>query len=695
MDSSKKKLLIKWLQTATTSPTNLHERDPGLGTPSQWKTPPVEVADALLLGDSPEPVGLGAMSLGRVWTPERKAAVVCESAPSLGKVKLRKLSAKNYENVMNSEEKPTDISPRQLESPERAPSPPTHSFIIKKKARTPEEASKTIYRKAVVAAIDSANGSTTSFPRALPFVSSPLKTETPNPTFERADKCPLIPAEYRSEHSDTVQEEQWCPLQVLEDTEVQIDSFEFKTDSRSVMLDSPKTSTAPNSVLVETTSQVQSFAAENKPEAECCDPMEYTPNSSSTLKIHQNEPFDSQEWGSPPVYTSFTFSSPNETPGVVQDAPYPLSHGGVCVSVKQPHQTKVAPPHTSKVETDNFNLIAYRDPFALPLISKRVLNHRVKSATTRRQSDSASMRYPTGSLTHGGTLKRRLSLGAQPMWSSYPFPDSQVGFVDTHCHIDMLYAKLGFSGTFNSFRNHYKSSFPPEFRGCIANFCNPRLMVKEALWEGLLAEDMVWGAFGCHPHFAKDYSSVQERDILKAMQHPKAVAFGEIGLDYSHKNSTNEFKQKQVFERQLRLAVSMQKPLVIHCRDADNDLLEIMKKCVPRDYRIHRHCFTNSYPVIEPFLREFPNLYVGFTALITYFKATEARDAVRQIPLDRIVLETDAPYFLPRQVRKDVCRFSHPGMGIHTLHELSLLKGEDVATVLTTVRDNTRQLYGV
>ncbi|KAG7218188.1 hypothetical protein INR49_020574 [Caranx melampygus] len=183
----------------------------------------------------------------------------------------------------------------------------------------------------------------------------------------------------------------------------------------------------------------------------------------------------------------------------------------------------------------------------------------------------------------------------------------------------------------------------------------------------------------------QEYSSIHEGNILMAMRHPKAVAFGEMGLDYSHKNSTSSRRQKEVFERQLRLAVAMGKPLLIHCRDADDDLLTIMKK----------HCFTNSYPVIEPFLTEFPNLYVGFTALITYPRATEARDAVRQIPLNRIVLETDAPYFLPAQVRKGVCRFSHPGMGIHTLQELSLLKQEDMSTVLSTIRNNTRQLYGI
>ncbi|KAF5897053.1 putative deoxyribonuclease TATDN2 isoform X1, partial [Clarias magur] len=61
------------------------------------------------------------------------------------------------------------------------------------------------------------------------------------------------------------------------------------------------------------------------------------------------------------------------------------------------------------------------------------------------------------------------------------------------------------------------------------------------------------------------------------------------------------------------------------------------------------HCFTNSYSVIEPFLSEFPNLHVGFTALLTNHNAKDARDAVRKIPLDRILLETDTPYFRPRQ----------------------------------------------
>ncbi|XP_034962451.1 putative deoxyribonuclease TATDN2 [Zootoca vivipara] len=266
------------------------------------------------------------------------------------------------------------------------------------------------------------------------------------------------------------------------------------------------------------------------------------------------------------------------------------------------------------------------------------------------------------------------------------------GFIDTHCHLDMLYTKTAFRGTFSKFRKTYSSSFPKEFQGCIADFCDPRTL-NNYLWEDLLKEDMVWGAFGCHPHFARYYTDLHERSILQAMRHPKAIAFGEMGLDYSYKCSTEVSTQHKVFERQLNLAVSLRKPLVIHCRDADDDLLEIMKKCVPKDYKIHRHCFTGRYSAIEPLLDYFPNLTVGFTALLTYPSATEARDSVQKIPLSRIVVETDAPYFLPRQVPKTVCQYSHPGVALHTVKEIAQLKEVSLPAMLGILRQNTKRVY--
>uniref|UniRef100_A0A8C5RUK8 Uncharacterized protein n=1 Tax=Laticauda laticaudata TaxID=8630 RepID=A0A8C5RUK8_LATLA len=171
-----------------------------------------------------------------------------------------------------------------------------------------------------------------------------------------------------------------------------------------------------------------------------------------------------------------------------------------------------------------------------------------------------------------------------------------------------------------------------KFQGCIADFCDP-CTLRNNLWEDLLKEDMVWRAFGCHPHFACYYTDLHERNLMQAMRHPKSIAFGEVGLDYSYKCCTEIPKQHEVFERQLNLAVSLRKSLIIHCRDADGDLSEIMKKCVPKDYKIHRHCFIGHYIVIEPLLDYFPNLTVGFTALLSYPSANEVRDSVQKNPI--------------------------------------------------------------
>lgn len=99
MDSSRKKLTFKWLRTAVTSPTHLESRDTGSDTASQWNMSPDADSKTLPLSHSPGPEGLGALSLD---TPKRKAGVLSESRPSLSKVKLRKLSKKNYETFITS-----------------------------------------------------------------------------------------------------------------------------------------------------------------------------------------------------------------------------------------------------------------------------------------------------------------------------------------------------------------------------------------------------------------------------------------------------------------------------------------------------------------------------------------------------------------------------------------------------------------
>lgn len=167
----------------------------------------------------------------------------------------------------------------------------------------------------------------------------------------------------------------------------------------------------------------------------------------------------------------------------------------------------------------------------------------VSSPLFRHRSSCAHLRYGLTTPLPDDPIIRGRSAGSEPLW---PSDSDSLGFIDTHCHLDMLYGKLGFYGNFWSFREKYSRSFPAEFHGCITDFCNPRITQKEAIWERLIEEEYVWGAFGCHPHFAKEYNSVHEQSIMRAMRHPKTVAFGEIGLDYSHKNSANPSTQKEV-----------------------------------------------------------------------------------------------------------------------------------------------------
>ncbi|XP_054641343.1 putative deoxyribonuclease TATDN2 [Dunckerocampus dactyliophorus] len=640
MDSSRKKVTFKWLRRASSPPPCFQERTPSLGT--------MLPKEGLSLSESPGPGDFAELSLD---TPKRKAEVLCDVAASQSKIELRKRSRLNFDSFKDSSQLVSTTSD--------ASAHPSHSFIMKKKDRTPEEGLKAIYKRALTAAVGS---------RAV--------TRTPT-------KSALIPSAQRESKCEDRKDERSASRVGV--SVLQKDDAQVQAGGKSAVLKEEADTTQ------ESFSQPSQHFVSPEPQAEDGDSslplLEVVPDSLSCCMTSMDDPSDRWRYLTPSLNDSFGATA--STGDIWDTRSISMSQRTVFVSCKQ-QQTAAAGVDAKTARS--LSIIDSADPFALPLSSPMRAGN---SANTRRRSYASSSVHslPFSSL-HDSSPRRRLSMGdLEPTWTRYP--SSASGFIDTHCHLDMLYAKLRFRGSFGRFQKVYSSSFPDEFGGCITDFCNPRLMAQEALWEDLLAEDMVWGAFGCHPHFANEYSDVHERSILKAMGHPKAVAFGEMGLDYSHKNSTCSDKQKEVFERQLQWAVAMKKPVVIHCRDADDDLMRILKKCVPKDYKIHRHCFTNSYPVIEPFLEEFPNLYVGFTALITYYSALEVRDAVRKVPLSRIVLETDAPYFLPRMVSKDLCKFSHPGMGIHTLQELSRLKGEDIPTVLTTIRNNTTQLYGI
>ena len=150
--------------------------------------------------------------------------------------------------------------------------------------------------------------------------------------------------------------------------------------------------------------------------------------------------------------------------------------------------------------------------------------------------------------------------------------------------------------------------------------------------------------------------------------------------------------QREVFARQIDLAVSLKKPLVVHTRFAEDDTLELLEKHLPDSHPVHVHCFTSSNTLAQSLLERFPSLRLGFTGVITFKNAPDVQDVVRNTPLDRILLETDSPYMAPEPFRG---RIAHPGHVSYVADAVAKLKGVSRAEVLAACRKNTRQIYGI
>jgi len=262
-------------------------------------------------------------------------------------------------------------------------------------------------------------------------------------------------------------------------------------------------------------------------------------------------------------------------------------------------------------------------------------------------------------------------------------------YIDTHAHIDYILQKARSSNYLDFQRDNH---FPPNYEGCIAIYCDSAAFSPSlATWQDHLALDNVYGVFGMHPHNAKYYNDQVEERIVECLQHPKAVAWGETGLDYKVMNSDKEI-QKNIFARQIVRAVELNKPLVVHSRDAGDDTHAILKDLLPSSHPVHVHCFTDSPEVALKMIADFSNLFFGLTGVITY-KDDSIRSIVKDIiPLDRILLETDGPYLTPKGATSKI---NHPGNVPYVAQAIANLKGISIDEVFVAARENTKNCYGI
>ena len=168
--------------------------------------------------------------------------------------------------------------------------------------------------------------------------------------------------------------------------------------------------------------------------------------------------------------------------------------------------------------------------------------------------------------------------------------------------------------------------------------------------------DSTYAAVGVHPHNTANVSEISLRELEELAARPEVVAIGEIGLDYYRDLSPRD-RQRDAFERQLALAVAVDLPVVIHCRDAGPDLLSIVRPFQGRLRAGVMHCFGGDAAFAERCLET--GLYISFAGNVTYPNAVALREAAQIVPLDRLLVETDSPYLAPQQVRGKRCEPVH------------------------------------
>ena len=201
----------------------------------------------------------------------------------------------------------------------------------------------------------------------------------------------------------------------------------------------------------------------------------------------------------------------------------------------------------------------------------------------------------------------------------------------------------------------------------------------------------LWAATGLHPHDASAWSDAVETRVRTWMAHPKAVALGEIGLDYHYDLSPREV-QREVFDRQLELALALDKPVILHVREAHGDATDIMLSRA-RAGRLPRgvmHCYTGSWESAKTYLDM--GLYISFSGSVTFKNAPKLWEVAAHVPSDRVLVETDCPYMAPVPLRG---RRNEPAFVVHTARRVAQLRDEDEdAFALQALRNGCR-LFGV
>jgi len=250
--------------------------------------------------------------------------------------------------------------------------------------------------------------------------------------------------------------------------------------------------------------------------------------------------------------------------------------------------------------------------------------------------------------------------------------------IDTHAHIDLenyegkidnVVAKARENGVFQVI-------IPSVNSKSFKNIIN--------LIEG---HDSLFGALGVHPEDLDGFNGKIIEEIAELSKHPKIVAIGEIGLDYYWDKSNIE-GQKEAFRMQIELAKRVKKPVLVHDRDAHEDTFKILKQTNAAEVGVVMHCFSGSVEFAKECVKE--GFYIALGGVTTFKNAKKAKEVAKAVPLDRLLLETDAPYMTPVPFRG---KENEPAYVRYVAEEIANLRGITLEEVDIATTENAHRLF--
>lgn len=199
--------------------------------------------------------------------------------------------------------------------------------------------------------------------------------------------------------------------------------------------------------------------------------------------------------------------------------------------------------------------------------------------------------------------------------------------------------------------------------------------------------DMLYAAIGVHPSEAKTYTQEVEKEIYAKIKNKKVVAIGEIGLDYYWEQETKEL-QKEVFRKQLKIAEELQIPVLIHDREAHEDTFNILQEFNLKD--VIFHCFSGNSEFAQKCIEK--GYYIAIGGVVTFKNAKDLKEVAKITPLDKLLLETDAPYLAPVPYRG---KLNTPAYLKYIAQEIANIKNIDVEEVKTNTTQNAKRIFNI